>query len=559
MKTIHPSLADESSIDGAATGSRPRSSRGHVPWRCWITALLVMFLAPSAPAQVPQLINYQGRVAVGTTNFNGTGQFKFALVNAAGTTSYWSNNGSSVAGSQPTAAVSLTVTKGLYSVLLGDTSLANMTAIPNSVFANADVRLRVWFNDGTNGSQLLSPDQRIAAVGYALMAARLQPGTDLSVLTLDATSGIHVGSMDAGGAPKLIKFGDSDYVSIGEDTNDDQMELTATTFVFDSLYGSGNVGIGVASPTQKLDVAGTVKATAFSGDGSGLTNIPSSAVLPPPPGMVLIPAGTFTMGNSVAADTDITDATPVSTTLSAFYMDVNEVTLSQWQAVYYWAMDHGYTDLPEGSGKGPNHPVTMVSWYDCLKWCNARSEQAGKTPVYYTNDAQTTIYKTGSVNVTNAQVKWTANGYRLPTEAEWEKAARGGLHAQRFPWGDTISQNLANYFGNTSYSYDLGPNGWHPLGYVGVHPFTTKLGTFAPNGYGLFDMAGNVWEWCWDWYGALAGGSDPKGPSSGLYRLSRGGSYGDSADKSRVALRENHIAPLSGVYFGFRVARSSVP
>jgi hypothetical protein len=161
-----------------------------------------MFLATSAPAQVPQLINYQGRVAVGTTNFNGTGQFKFALVNATGTTSYWSNDGSSVGGSQPTAAVSLTVTKGLYSVLLGDTSLANMTAIPNSVFSNADVRLRVWFNDGTNGSQLLSPDQRIAAVGYALMAARLQPGTDLSVLALDATSGIHVGSMDAGGAPK---------------------------------------------------------------------------------------------------------------------------------------------------------------------------------------------------------------------------------------------------------------------------------------------------------------------------------------------------------------------
>jgi formylglycine-generating enzyme required for sulfatase activity len=546
MKTIDFSPTDESSVQGAAKGSRSRSSLWHAPWRRWIVAVLVMFLATSAPAQVPQLINYQGRVAVGTTNFNGTGQFKFALVNATGTTSYWSNDGSSVGGSQPTAAVSLTVTKGLYSVLLGDTSLANMTAIPNSVFSNADVRLRVWFNDGTNGSQLLSPDQRIAAVGYALMAARLQPGTDLSVLALDATSGIHVGSMDAGGAPKLIKFGDSDFVSIGEDTSDDQMELTATTFVFDSLYGGGNVGIGVASPTQKLDVAGTVKATAFSGDGAGLSNIPASAVITAPPGMVLIPAGTFTMGNSVAADTDITDAAPVSTTLSAFYMDVNEVTLSQWQAVQQWGtLVGGYTDLPAGSGKGAAHPVQKVTWYGCVKWCNARSEREGKTPVYYTNDAQTTVYRTGDVNVTNAQVKWGANGYRLPTEAEWEKAARGGLAGKRFPWeGDTIAQKQANYYGYIAYSYDLGPNGYNAIGSIGgTSPATTPVGTFAPNGYGLNDMAGNVFEWCWDWYGTLyAGGTDPRGPSSGSVRVLRGGSWLISADYCRAAYRYSPFA-----------------
>ena len=138
-------------------------------------ASLAIFVVP-ARAQVPQLINYQGRVAVGTTNFNGSGAFKFALVNAAATTTYWSNDGSSTAGAQPTAAVTLTVNNGVYSGLLGDTALANMTAIPNSVFSNADVRLRVWFNDGTNGSQLLTPDQRIAAVGYAMMAAGVPDG-----------------------------------------------------------------------------------------------------------------------------------------------------------------------------------------------------------------------------------------------------------------------------------------------------------------------------------------------------------------------------------------------
>lgn len=133
---------------------------------------LSLAAAFSLHAQVPQIINYQGRVLAGTTNFNGSGQFKFALVDATGSTTFWSNDNTSTGGSEPTGAVSLSVSNGLYSVLLGDTSIPNMTvAIPFSAFTNSDVRLRVWFNDGTHGSQLLSPDQRIAAVGYAVTAA----------------------------------------------------------------------------------------------------------------------------------------------------------------------------------------------------------------------------------------------------------------------------------------------------------------------------------------------------------------------------------------------------
>ena len=139
--------------------------------------ICVCSITPLLHAQVPQIINYQGRVLSGSTNFDGSGSFKFALVNTNGTTTYWSNNGSSVNGSEPSAAVTLTVTKGLYSVLLGDTSIANMTvAIPSSVFTNSDVRLRVWFNDGTHGSQLLTPDQRIATVGYTFMADNIKDG-----------------------------------------------------------------------------------------------------------------------------------------------------------------------------------------------------------------------------------------------------------------------------------------------------------------------------------------------------------------------------------------------
>lgn len=776
-------------------------------------ALILTLTSGTLHAQVPGILNYQGRVAVGDppVNFEGSGAFKFALVNADGTTSYWSNDGTSTAGSQPTAAVTLTVTKGLYAVLLGDTALTNMTAVPASVFANDDVRLRVWFDDGVNGSQLLTPDQRIAAVGYAMVAAtagvaqsvadgavtsakiaagavgsnQLAGGLTLGGTTtgtfsgpltgnvtgttltatgsidLPVTSGLAEGVITQGGDTLLHTFGTENFfvganagnltmtgnrnMGLGEGalasnttgsgntasgfqalfsnttglsntangreslrsnttgnwntasghqalfsnttgqsntatglqalfSNSEGTNNTAsgrgalysnttgidnTASGFGALFanttagqnvaiggnalniqsfgnagtpwnsnnvavgfqalnsnqptststgtsntaigtnalsanttganniavgnsagsllttGDGNIAIGHAGVAGESGVIriGTSQTTAhiagvITGDGGGLSNIPASAVtgtLPasqvatPPPGMVLIPAGEFTMGNSVAADTDITNAAPVSTTVSPFYMDVNEVTLSQWQSVYYWAADNGYTDLPAGTGKGPNHPVQTVSWYDVVKWCNARSEQAGKTPVYYTDGAQTTIYKTGNVDLTIAQVKWSAAGYRLPTEAEWEIAVRGGRTGQRFPWGNTITQNLANYLGNTSTSYDLGPNGLNAIGIVGGNnPATSPVGSFAANGYGLNDMAGNVMEWCWDRYGTpYAGGTDPQGDDTGSNRVFRGGHWNNSSPLLRCADRQFNNPALILHRLGFRTVRTT--
>ena len=276
-----------------------------------------------------------------------------------------------------------------------------------------------------------------------------------------------------------------------------------------------------------------------------------------PTGFALIPAGSFTMGDALDGGGDAP-----TVTVSAFYIAKNLVTKADWDTVRTWATSNGYTDLAAGSGKASSHPVQTVSWYQMVKFCNARSQKEGLTPVYYTNDAQTTVYKTGDVNVTNAQVKWAANGYRLPTEAEWEKAARGGLSGKRFPWGDTISQNQANYYGATaSYSYDLGPNGYHPTYTTGSTPYTSPVGSFAANGYGLNDMAGNVWQWCWDWYGTydIASPTDPRGVSSGSFRVVRGGSWNNGADYCRVALRDNSDPSNTFSNFGFRVARSSVP
>ena len=216
--------------------------------------------------------------------------------------------------------------------------------------------------------------------------------------------------------------------------------------------------------------------------------------------MVLIPGGSFEMGDHFNEGSD--DELPVHTVeLDAFYMDTYQVTVGRFKQ-FVEDLRCGYDgwDKVAKYSPGDNHPMIYVDWHSAV-----------------------------------AYIKWA--GKRLPTEAEWEYAARGGLVGKRYPWGDDDpTANKANYDGQ-----------------VGR---TSVVGSYAANDYGLYDMAGNVWEWCADWYNEdyyeNSPAKNPPGPGTGKYRVLRGGSWSQRSDYLRVDFRAPNSPNNRHFHYGFR-------
>jgi len=338
--------------------------------------------------------------------------------------------------------------------------------------------------------------------------------------------------------------------------------------------GKANVGTdGRLTPVA----SGTAVITVTTVDG-GFTaqctvTVKDSDSSPAPAGMALIPAGAFIMGSPVSEpEYDSTDEKQHSVTLTkSFYMGKYQVTQAQWVAV----MGAGENRTETTYGQGDNYPVYKVSWYDVLVFCNKLSMAEGLDPVY-SIDGKTNPSEWGPIP-TSFSAKWNAatmdrskNGYRLPTEAEWEYACRGDYlnkatetNTKPFGIGDgrKMISGMANFDVTEPYDLDHAPPGPYSdpgaTGYVGK---TTPVGSYAANNYGLFDMHGNVYEWCWDWYkeNIMMDNTDPVGGNTDSIdkRVIRGGDWSCIGRRLRSAFRSYCSPHERHEILGFRLVRS---
>ncbi len=256
--------------------------------------------------------------------------------------------------------------------------------------------------------------------------------------------------------------------------------------------------------------------------------------------VISIPPGSFSMGDS----TSLPDQEPLhDVTLNDFFIAPYAVTNAEYKIFcdvsnYPYPPEGGTNQPPQGYFSNyPNYPVVGVNWYDAVRYCNWLSEKRGYSICYDTM---------------NWSYDSTQNGYHLPTEAQWERASRGNLDQKKYPWGDEYPGTRCNYKNYEGMFVSEMPNFSEGRG-------TLAVGKFQPNGFQLYDMAGNVLEWCNDWYQAdyynESPSQNPMGPNSGSDKVLRGGAWDQSELYSQCAFRDK-MSPATKQYnIGFRIVK----
>jgi hypothetical protein len=318
---------------------------------------------------------------------------------------------------------------GTYDVVIssnGDTITsepATLTVVVNSlVNGSFESDYQGWTFSGNQGIRMTAPPYA-ASDGIKLVGFNAGNSTPNGILsqTFATTPGITY----------LLSF-DMGVLAYNTAEQRLQVELSGSPVFFSETYAMRGIGGGkTVWSTKNITFTADSTATIVTFKDVSTTTIALDLLLDHvrleevPTEFSLIPAGSFQMGDGFGEGG--TSELPVhEVSVSAFYMAKYEVTKALWDEVKTWGASHGYTDLPAGGGKAADHPVHTINWFAMVKWCNARSEKDGLTPCYTVSGA---VYRTGN---SSPDCNWSANGYRLPTDAEWEKAARGGLSGKRY-------------------------------------------------------------------------------------------------------------------------------